>query len=102
MKYAIELLLDSNRGVYIPQNFAQDFDISAFGFTENDPDILCLRDGPNEENEWYWEAWHSVLDKAIHTAKNGDIYTLHHDGDLFAICYEKLTAEEKEALGFDS
>ena len=31
----------------------------------------------------------------------GDIFRLHQDDDLWAVCSEKMTMEEKENFGFD-
>ena len=53
------------------------------------------------ENEWYWEAWHEVLDKAQYIDNQGNIYRLYQDGDLWLICYELMTNEEKINFGFD-
>jgi len=71
------LLLESNRGIYIPQVFAQDFDIPL-------PENIArdLLEGP--ENEWYWESWAWVLDNVTFLEK-GARYSLYQDGDLWAI-----------------
>jgi hypothetical protein len=45
---------------------------------------------------WIW-----VLDNAKYLAEGGDVYQLHQDGDLWGICYEKMTDEEKENFGFE-
>ncbi len=75
----IEILLSDARGIYIPQNFAEDMG-EAWHLSADD--IAHLSD---PENEWYWEAWYSVLDNAYFIDGNGRKWTLHHDGDLFAI-----------------
>lgn len=88
---AIALLLDSARGVYIPQNFAQRFVLEEWYVDQEDADILDQ--GP--EHEWYWEAWESVLNKA-HYEHEGYTYRLHQDGDLWAYCDELMSDEEYE------
>jgi hypothetical protein len=38
----LQLLISEQRGVYIPQHFAQDFNLKAFGIAEDDADIALL------------------------------------------------------------
>ena len=91
MKLAnIALLLDASRGVYIPQNFAEEFEMPDWHVS--DKDAAVLRAGPNDE--WYWGTWDHVLDTAYFLADDGRRFTLHHDGDLWAICVDALTADE--------
>ena len=94
---AIEILLSDARGIYIPRDFVTDFDLKAWGISGHPDDIAACSD---PENEWYWEAWASILDSASFVATNGDVYTLYQDGDLLAVCYERMTEEEKENLGW--
>lgn len=84
MKYDPEQVLcivDSHHGVYVPQIFARNFSIK-------DPDdvdsenLKRLYNGP--EDEYYWEAWESILDLCLITIEGKDYY-LHQDGDLFAV-----------------
>ena len=93
----LTLLLDSNRGVYIPQNFTEQFDLKQFNITLTEWQKESLSD---INNEWYWDAWNSVLDNASYTDVNGNKHFLHHDGDLWLVCYEMLDSETKENLGF--
>jgi hypothetical protein len=94
----VQLLLADWRGVYIPQNFCQGFDLSQW---QGIPDwaIDCCRKGPEEED--YWDAWTEILDSAVWTAPDGRVFTLHQDGDLWAVCYDTMSAEEREAFGFE-
>jgi hypothetical protein len=72
------LFLDGNRGIYIPQNFAESIDIADWtGIDAGDLDVL--KAGPDQES--YWDAWQSVLDYA--ESKDGAV--LHQDGDLWLI-----------------
>jgi hypothetical protein len=56
----INLLIDSCRGIYIPQHFATSFDLSQWkGIDKEAVEILS-----DVDNEFYWEAWDSVLSNA--------------------------------------
>ena len=88
----IELLLDSWRGIYIPQDFVKIYDPQEWGITEEDADILAS--GP--DNELYWETWDDVIHNAEYTDKNGYKYHLYPDGDLFAYCLDRMTPEEQQ------
>jgi len=77
-----ELFLDSNRGVFIPQHFAEAIDIKDWtGIKSQDLDVL--RAGPDAE--FYWDAWQDVLDQA----ETQDGRVLHQDGDLWLIARDK-------------
>lgn len=95
----IKLLLSDNRGVYIPQHFAQNFDVTKWGYTEDHTDIQTLLEGPDAE--WYWEAWDNVLQNAELTDTSGKVWTLHQDGDLWAIAFDSMTNTERRNFGFD-
>lgn len=76
-----QLFLDSNRGVYIPRDFAVMVERSnVSGVSADDWDTLEL--GPEEE--WYWEAWENVLNNAV-IEDGGVFFNLHHDGDLWLV-----------------
>lgn len=105
MAEKIILLLSDSRGVYIPQNFAEDFRIAGVdGLTESDANVVCgidpddiaiLRAGPDHEQ--YWDVWDSVLSDAWWIdPETGWRYTLHQDGDLWAVAYDEMSDEEKE------
>lgn len=85
------LLLGDHRGIYIPKDFAEGFDAEKWGLTsaEDKVNLEVLREGP--ENEYYWEAWDSILAEAKSTDPlTGYEYTLEQDGDLFAVAYAQL------------
>jgi hypothetical protein len=76
------LFLDSNRGVYIPQHFAEAIDVKDWtGIKAEGLDVL--RAGPDAES--YWDAWQSVLDYA----ETLDGRVLHQDGDLWLVARDK-------------
>jgi hypothetical protein len=93
---AVILMVDGCRGVYVPKSFIESIaDIKWEGISPDDHAIL-----QNPEHEWYWESWNTVLNNAYYM--NGtDKYTLHQDDDLWAICYEKMTDEDKKNFGFE-
>jgi len=93
----VQLLLSDSRGIYIPQNFYQDFlNFKTWGLLKSD--FKALR---NPENEGYWDAWEFCLNCAKHTDKQGNVWTLWQDGDLWAICPVLMTDEEKQNFGFE-
>jgi len=92
----IETLLLGARGIYIPRDFFQGFDLEKWHL--KDEDLTALND---PENENYWDVWENVLNTAYFEI-GGKKYSLYQDGDLMAICYDSLTDEEKDNLGFDN
>ena len=78
------LVLDGAHGIYIPQLWCSDI-------TEEEcptlhiqwSDVQCCQSGPDEE--WYWEAWQSILDTCHMTDGAGTTWRLHQDGDLWEV-----------------
>jgi hypothetical protein len=91
---AVALLLDSARGIYIPQAFA-DFE-KWEGITEEDKETL--KAGP--DSEFYWDVWETVLNNATFK-QDGYTWRLYQDGDLWALCDALMTEEEKRNFGMD-
>ena len=85
----IELLLSDHRGIYIPRDFASECS-HWDNFTDEDKAILS-----DPSNEAYWDAWDHVLSNATYKHKNGHIYTLYQDGDLWAV-RDDMTDEDWE------
>ena len=94
-----ELFLDGNRGIYIPQQFAEAIDPADWtGIDAEDLDVL--RAGPDHES--YWDAWQDVLDHA--ETKDGRV--LHQDGDLWLVACDKaiedLNAYFEQVLEYET
>lgn len=103
---AVNLILSDARGIYIPRDFVTDNyneiasdHCAAWGLTDANKEHWG--DCQNPDSEFYLDAWHWVLDNARFTDTNGDIFTLHQDGDLWGLCVERMTTEEKSNFGFD-
>ena len=86
MEYEIpnnaELFADSNRGVYIPQHFAESVMRECVQGVSNEQWTI-LESGP--DHEWYWNEWDMVLNNARMTDRNGRKWFLYQDGDLWLI-----------------
>ena len=93
-------LLSDARGIYIPRDFVESVNFGENGWqgvTEEDREILL-----DPDHEWYWEAWHTVLSNAHYVHKeSGKVFHLHQDGDLWAVCYDSMTDEEKLNFGWE-
>lgn len=92
----ITILLSDARGIYIPRDFYQGFDLEKWHLKAEN--LTSLND---PENESYWDVWDHVLNTAYFEV-GGKKYTLYQDGDLLAIAYDHLTDEEKDNLWFDN
>ena len=87
----IELLLHDARGIFIPSDFIEGFDTNAWNI---DPSDAADCSDPN--GEYYWDAWENILNNARYTASDGRVYSLHQDGNLWAVCYDSMTDKEKQ------
>ena len=94
---AVELLLNDARGIYIPRDFVEGFDVTKWGL---DPDSWEVQTCADPDNLLYWDAWIQILDNA-EFQHDGNVWRLHQDGDLWAVCYELMTDEEKQNFEFD-
>lgn len=92
MSKGLKLLLDSNRGQYIPQ---QAIECLADGWDTgiSNLDLAALKQGP--ENDWYYDAFDALEQNAQYTDDNGNVWRLHLDGDLWAFCETLMTEQEK-------
>ena len=92
----VQLLLSDSRGVYIPRDFIEFFDLNQWNIDSKYMERLSSPD-----DELYWDNWNVVLNNAKHTDKQGNVWTLWQDGDLWAICHDLMTEEEKQNFGFE-
>ena len=92
----ISLLLSDARGVYIPRDFVDNFDLDKWHV---DNKYTYLLSSPN--NEWYWDYWDVVCSIAYFVDEYNNKWRLCQNGDLWAICYELMTDEERVNFGFD-
>lgn len=95
---AVNLLLSDARGIYIPQNFIEQFSLELWHIDANS---WAAKECANPENENYWDAWSDILDQAFYTDSEGNKFTLYQDGDLWALCFERMTRDEKQNFGFE-
>lgn len=103
--HAVNLILSDARGIYIPRDFLTDNDnaiawehCKAWGLTESN--FEHWKDALDPEHDWYWYAWEWILSNAKY--KHGDdTYFLWQDGDLWGLCFDKMTDEEKSNFGFE-
>ena len=87
------LWLNDSRGQYIPRDFANSFaDRSKSVTGVNAEQWAILEHGPDggmdsEEgpNEFYWDVWAEVCDRAIVTDENGVKYSVYQEGDCWLI-----------------
>lgn len=77
-----ELFADGNRGIYIPQYFAESVvREKVSGVSAEQWEIL--ESGPDHES--YWDVWDEVERDAILTKDDGTQFCLHQDGDLWIV-----------------
>lgn len=93
--YDTSLLIDGASGIYIPKEFIESYEIEAWGIKPEDAKTLLQ--GPDAE--YYWETWDDVISYAEFTDEDGRKWTLHQDGDLFAVS-EKLEDIEENTEYF--
>jgi hypothetical protein len=87
----VDDLSSDTYGQYIPQNFIRDVDRELWHVSPENAAILDT--GPDAE--YYWETWDDVLGSAYYM-DGSNKYTLHQDGDLWALCPELMSNEEYE------
>lgn len=94
------LFAEDNRGIYIPQHFAESIDrATVSGVSQDDWD--CLEAGPpdsvfaeHDGCEHYWDVWDYVEQNATVTRpSDGMKFHLYQDGDLWLV----PTKDEGEA-----
>jgi hypothetical protein len=74
-------LIDGNRGIYIPQQFAKNWgDAVQSGMNEEQKTILLS--GPQTSD--YWDVWEEVVNE-VEFLFDGQLCTLFEDNDLFGV-----------------
>ena len=74
-------IIDSNRGIYIPQQFAKIWgDSVQSGMDEEQKTILLA--GPDHLE--YWDVWEEVVNEVVFLF-DSEKHNLYEDGDLFAV-----------------
>ena len=95
---AVELLLSDARGQHIPRDFVECFNLADWGIDPESWAAQTCAAGPEEEG--YWDAWDTILNNAEYK-EGAHVWRLHQDGDLWALCDELMSDEEKSNFGFD-
>jgi len=93
-EHKLHLLLSDSRGVYIPRDFATNFDLAQWGISFEDVRYL---DDPY--HEFYWEVWDTILSTA-ETLHDGHKWRLYQDGNLWAVRADMTEEEWGQAFGF--
>lgn len=91
----MELLIDSHHGIYVPRTFARAYSHLIINADEIQDSLDICLSGPDHSE--YWEAWEEVLNSArLMGDPDQDMsteYTLHQDGDLWAIAEGETIGE---------
>ena len=88
---SINLLLSDCRGIKIPQDFYNNFDLEKWHIKKS----YFLNNLNSAHSENYWSAWEEVLNNAYYLDGKGNKFVLYQDGALFGICYELMTDSER-------
>lgn len=102
-KYSgIILFVDSHHGAYIPKVFVEMINRD-YWQPISDYDEKILMAGPDVDDSCeYWEVWHKFIDGSqFLTDQDGHKWFLHQDGDVFLMCEEKMTDQEKQQWDID-
>lgn len=86
------ILCDSHHGRYLPSFWAS---ISENIWNINSEHWNYIANPENVENDDYWDLWADILTNAKYVDSTGKSWTLHHDGDLFAVAIGSMTEQEK-------
>ena len=91
----VVLLADSHHGIYIPQLVVEQYlDHPMWDWSEVDKeDINAVLAGP--DNEWYWEAWDSIMDEVKVVDEDGTEYMIMYNEDLWLVPVD-ISEEEIE------
>lgn len=95
---AVSLLVADTWGVYVPQEFVERFNLADWSIDPESWAANTCAEGP--DNHDYWEAWEEILRKAEYK-EDGHVWRLYQDGDLWALCDELMSDEEKQNFEFE-
>lgn len=94
----IVFLCDSRNGVYIPKIMVER--LFNAGWTNITKEDVNYFNNADPQDDLYWDRWIDITDKTEYV-DGGIVFTLHHDGDLFAVAWDELTADERlEFFGY--
>ncbi len=86
------LILDSNRGVYIPHHFGN----MMRGYPRSNindvfEEMLLLEEGNPHDTQGYWDAWIKILDEFWFEDANGQRYRIYQSqqGDVWQVPIEE-------------
>ena len=85
-------LVDGAAGIYVPKRFVTNYEATEWGVSPEDAAVLAA--GPDAED--YWEVWDEVLQTARYTDKDGKVWSLSQDSDLFAVNMDSIEGEGEE------
>ena len=88
----VHLLCDSHHGIYLPAIWVNNTE-NIWNIKQEDWEYISNID--NIEDSEYWDVWSDILSDASYTDSNGIVWTLHQDGDLFAVAHEEMTEDER-------
>lgn len=98
----IRLLVDVSTGWEMSRLFANIARHEGWGGIDpDDLDTIGLPVPDKDDDDAWWErdcAWHRVRDGAVLVDGAGDYWVLHHDGALYAVCWELISDGEHRAL----
>jgi hypothetical protein len=93
------LLLDGNRGIYLPKTFAEEIINGVYKVKNMNAEIRSyLAELGNPDNEFYWEAWDGLLSECILIDHKGNEYFLYQNDDLWAVPQDMDENEMQEFL----
>ena len=96
-----KLLITDSAGQYIPQIWYEKCYLDVHWSSNNGWGWIgvpkwtrsIIEAGP--EHEEYWDAWESILNSTKYIAASGLIWTLHLDGDLWAVSEDHVWEDEE-------
>jgi hypothetical protein len=89
-----QLIFSDSHGIYIPKLWADEIgdEEEAEAYSVSWEDVLICQAGP--DHELYWESWDAILRDAQWSERDGDEWTLHQNGDLWAVKLDVEIPEE--------